>query len=264
MIRLAIAALLTLASFSVSTVASAQTEQQTLVDRATLAVQDMVGSTTPDSDVRSLLKRAKGVVVCPRVFKAGFILGGQGGGCVLVGRGPQSWSGPAFYGMGSGSVGLQIGIQDSQVMMIILTEKGLRALMDSQFKIGADASIAFATVGAGVEGSTTAAFNADIVSFSNTRGLFAGISLDGSLIGARSDWNQSYYGQPLAAQQIVLQMQGANPGADPLREMLGRFAGDQNYAQTASPQTQGGQDAPMPMPVPGSRTSVRSAPLPPR
>ena len=263
MIRLAMATLLTLASLALPTVASAQTEQQTLVDRATLAVQEMVGSTTPESDVRSLLRRAKGAVVCPRVFKAGFILGGQGGGCVLVGRGPQAWSGPAFYGMGAGSVGLQIGIQDSQVLMIILTEKGLRALMDSQFKIGADASIAFATVGAGVEGSTTAAFNADIVAFATTRGLFAGVSLEGSLIGARSDWNQAYYGQPLAAQQIVLQMQGSNPGADPLREMLGRFSGQQSYAEAAP--VQGGQGAPMQMALPSPpRAPVRSTPPPSR
>jgi lipid-binding SYLF domain-containing protein len=109
-------------------------------------------------------------------------------------------------------------------MFIVLTEKGLQALLDSQFKFGADASIAIASIGAGVQGSTTAALRADIVAISQARGLFAGISLEGSLISARSDWNQSYYGKPLGGQQIVIGMEGQNPGAAPLQEMLAKYA----------------------------------------
>ena len=220
MIRLVLAALLALLPLA----ARAQTEQQTLVDRATLAVQDMLGGDA-SSEARTLIRKARGALICPRVFKAGFIVGGEGGGCVLIGRLQSGWTAPAFYGMGSGSVGLQIGIQDAEILFIVLTEKGLQALLNSQFKIGADAGIAVATLGAGVSGSTTAAFRADIVAFSLARGLFAGVALDGSLIGVRSDWNQAYYGKPLAAQQIVLQGEGSNPGAEPLREILGRFSG---------------------------------------
>lgn len=203
--------------------AHAQTESQTLVDRATLTVQEMFSdAVNPES--RGLLKNAKGIMVCPRVFKAGFILGGQGGGCVLVGHNRGGWSNPAFYGMGSGSIGLQIGVQDAQMVFVVLTDKGLAALMDSQFKIGADASVAVATVGAGISGATTAALRADIVAFAQARGLFAGISIDGSIISQRTDWNQSYYGQAFSPQQIVLNRQGTNQGADPLREMLGQFS----------------------------------------
>jgi lipid-binding SYLF domain-containing protein len=205
--------------------AHAQTEQQTLVDRATLTVQEMLADNAT-GDARDLVRRARGALICPRVFKAGFFLGGEGGGCVMVGRLQTGWTAPAFYGMGAGSFGLQIGIQDSEILFIVLTEKGLHALLDSQFKIGANAGIAIATLGGGVQGSTTAAFRADIVAFSRSRGLFAGIALDGSLIGARSDWNEAYYGHPIAAQQIVLQGEGNNPGAQPLREMLGRFSGE--------------------------------------
>jgi lipid-binding SYLF domain-containing protein len=224
MTRLILACSLAFMLAAVPFAARAQTEQQTLVDRSTLAIQDML-SDPPESDARNLLKRSKGVMVCPRVFKAGFIFGGQGGSCVMVGRLATGWTGPAFYGMGAGSFGLQIGIQDSEIMFIILTEKGLHALLDSQFKIGADMGVAIATLGAGVSGSTTAAFNADIVAFARSRGLYAGVSLDGSMIGSRSEWNLAYYGKPLAAQQIVLQGEGSNPGAEPLREMLARFAG---------------------------------------
>ena len=222
--RLLLAVLLVLAPlFVAARSAHAQTEQQTLVDRATLVVQEMMSSEN-GNDAHKLLIKAKGAMVCPRIFKAGFIVGGQGGGCVLVGRGQDHWSSPAFYGMGSGSVGLQIGVQDAEILLIILTDKGLQALLDSQFKFGADASIAVASIGAGVAGSTTAALRADIVSFAQARGLFAGISLEGSLISARSDWNQIYYGKALAAQQIVNGGEGQNPGADPLREMLGRYS----------------------------------------
>jgi lipid-binding SYLF domain-containing protein len=208
-------------------------------------------------------------MICPRVFKAGFFFGGQGGGCVLVGHGPGGWSPPAFYGMGSGSFGFQAGIQDSEVLMIVLTERGLQALLDSQFKIGGDASLAFATVGLGIQGATTAAFNADIVAYQNNRGLFAGISLDGGMISARTDWNQIYYGQPLAGQQIVLQGQGNNPGADPLREVLGR------YSAPLAPVPIAALQPPLPppgAPPPGAPLAltpsprgggVQSAPLPP-
>ena len=172
-----------------------------------------------------MLVRAKGALICPRIFKAGFFFGGQGGDCVLISRGPGGWSSPAFYTVGSGSFGLQIGVQDSELVFLILTGRGLQAVLDSQFKIGADASIAIATLGAGLEGDTTAALRADIVAFSKNRGLFVGISLQGSIISSDSGWNQTYYGQPLAAQQIVMQGAGNNPGAAPLREMLARFAG---------------------------------------
>jgi lipid-binding SYLF domain-containing protein len=220
MARLLLAALLALLPFA----ARAQTEQQSLVDRSTLTVQDMLG-TDSSADARNLAQHAKGALICPRIFKAGFILGGQGGDCVLVSRGPGGWSAPAFYQIGSGSIGLQIGVQDSELVFLVLTEKGLQAVLDSQFKIGADAGIAVATLGAGLEGATTAALRADIVAFAKSRGLFAGVSLQGSIIGSKGDWNQAYYGRPLAAQQIVMQGEANNPGAAPLRETLTRLAG---------------------------------------
>ena len=106
--------------------------------------------------------------------------------------------------------------------------------MDSQFKLGADASMAIATIGGGVQGSTTAALGADIVAFSQSRGLYAGISLEGSLMGQRSEWNRAYYGRDLATRQIVLDMQATNSGADPLREVLTRYGSGQ-AVQAASP-----------------------------
>jgi lipid-binding SYLF domain-containing protein len=205
-------------------------DAQSLVDNGTLAVQEMftTGDAAAIADMQRMLRRARAALVCPRIFRAGFILGGEGGGCTLVARDAAgSWSSPAFYGMASGSVGLQIGVQDMQVMMLIMSDRGLGALMDSQFKIGADASIAFATIGAGVEGSTTSAAGADIIAFSRARGLFAGIALEGSLLTNRSEWNRAYYGQEASPRQIVVAMQAHNPGADPLRAALMRFGSAQ-------------------------------------
>ena len=215
-------------------VACAQTVQQTLVDRATLVVQEMMGQ--PDSQYpRFELQRARAVMICPRMFKAGFFFGGEGGDCVLVSRaGNGTWSYPAFYGMGSGSFGFQIGIQDSTLVMIILTDRGLNAVVDSQFKLGANATIAVATLGGGVQGATTAAVGADIVAFVDARGLYGGVTLEGSIMPSRGNWNAVYYGQPYSARQIVIQMAAANPGADPLRQVLTQF-GTGPVIQTATP-----------------------------
>ena len=209
--------------------------EQTLVDRAALTVQDMMTQTV-SQDPRTMLRRSKGVMICPRVFKAGFFVGGEGGSCVLLARsGNGTWSYPTFYDIGSGSFGFQFGVQDSQLMLMIMTNRGLNAVMDSQVRLGANVSVAVASFGAGVQGSTTAAVGADIIAFAAARGLFGGVSLEGGVMSARIDENQSYYGQPLAARQIVLQMQGVNPGADPLREVLTRYGGSEPSYQGGAP-----------------------------
>jgi lipid-binding SYLF domain-containing protein len=174
-------------------------------------------------------------MICPRVFRAGFILGGEGGACVMLARaGNGTWSYPAFYGMGGGSIGFQAGIQDAQLVIMIMTEKGLRAILNSQFKLGADASLAIATIGAGIQGATTGALGADIVAFSQTRGLFGGVSIEGSLMAQRSEWNRAYYGREMGSREIVIDMQASNPGADPLREVLTRY-GSGEVRQAAVP-----------------------------
>jgi lipid-binding SYLF domain-containing protein len=213
------------AAFSLLTLASAraQSDAQALVDRSTLAMQEMMTQTV-SQDPQRALQSARGVMICPQIFRAGFFIGGEGGNCVLVARGADNtWSYPAFYAMGSGSFGFQFGIQDAQFIMMIMTDHGLRAVLDSQIKLGADASVAVATLGGGVQGSTTAGLGADIIAFSATRGLYGGVSLSGSVMSAKSDWNQAYYGQDYGARGIVVGMQGANPGADPLREILTRY-----------------------------------------
>jgi SH3 domain-containing YSC84-like protein 1 len=149
---------------------------------------------------------------------------------------------------------------------MIMTEKGLRAILNSQFKFGADASLAIATIGAGVQGSTTGALGADIIAFSQTRGLYGGVSLEGSLMGQRSEWNRAYYGHELGAHQIVLDMQGANPGADPLRDVLTRYGTGEQRQAAAPPPPPASQQPPPAANTPTQlqpRGSVQQQALPP-
>ncbi len=245
------ASLLLLVCLMTSGAARAQGEQQQVVDRATLAAQEMLNN-RDGTDAQSILRQARAVMICPQVFRAGFLLGGQGGSCVLVARdAANSWSAPAFYGMGGGSIGFQAGIQDAQVMLFIMSDKGLVAVMDSQFKLGADASGTFVDMGGGIEGATTAALRADIVGFTRARGLFAGIALGGSLMSTKSDWNQAYYNRAVAPQQIVVGMEVSNSAADPLREVLTRFG-----AQTA-PAAAPALPAPVPMASAAPRAPIQ-------
>lgn len=204
--------------------ALAQSNEQALVDRATLTVNELLGG-QHGADARRVLRRARAVLIFPRVFRGGFILGGEGGLGVLLARDAAgSWSSPAFYSMGSGSLGLQIGIQDSQLIVFIMSDRALKAVLQSQFTFGADASLAVATIGAGIGGGSTTALNADFVSISRSRGLYAGISLEGTLLTRRNDSNQAYYGRMVSPEQIVLTMEAHNPGADTLRATLIRWS----------------------------------------
>lgn len=225
MTRFALVALL--AAFSLAACATPNNENaaQRVVDRSTLTVESMMSSSS-GPDVGNTLKSARAVMICPQIFTAGFIIGGSGGGCVLVGRAAAGqWSAPAFYTIGSGSLGLQAGVQNSAVLMMIMNDKALHAVINSQFKIGADASLAIANFGAGIGGATTAALHADIVTFAENSGLFAGVSLNGAILSADEGANQAYYGKPVGAQAIVIGMQANNPGANPLRAVLARYGG---------------------------------------
>ena len=211
-------------------------EEQALVDRATLTVNEVFGEGNDRLNAARLLRRARAALVCPRIFRAGFIFGGEGGDCVLVGRDAAgSWSSPAFYSIGSGSFGLQVGVQDLQLVMLIMNDRALTAVLDNQLKLGADASVAVATFGGSVEASTTAAVGADILAFARARGLYAGLTLEGSLLAARSEWNRAYYRQDVSPRQIVVAMQAHNPGADPLRAALMRYGSGGGGVAAAPP-----------------------------
>jgi lipid-binding SYLF domain-containing protein len=196
-------------------------EQQGLVDKARITVEAF----TNQSDMaamRRLLGKAHGVFVAPQLIKAGFIFGAEGGSGVLLARDPATgqWSPPAFYTMGAGSFGLQIGGEVSELVLVINTAKGLNAILQSQFKAGVDAAIAVGPLGKGVEASTTTAFNADIYAFSRSQGLYGGATLEGAAIVARHEWNEGYYGKAVEARDIVINRTVDHRASDALRKAL--------------------------------------------
>lgn len=205
------------------TVARADAKRQSLVDQS-LRSAGRVLSGKDYPDALKLMPKARGLIIVPELVQGGFIIGAAGGRGVLLSRGnPGNWSYPAFYGMGSGSVGLQIGGKVSEIVFIILTEKGLQAILDHKFKFGAEAGVTMVAVGAGFEGASTAALGTDIVAFASSNGLFAGASLEGSYIDADDDWNALYYGAGATGKAIVVDRRYTNPGAEPLRQFLAKW-----------------------------------------
>jgi lipid-binding SYLF domain-containing protein len=140
--------------------------------------------------VQDNLGRAKAVLIAPRIVKAGFIFGGSGGRAVLVARDGRTWVGPAFYDLATASVGFQAGLEVSEALILVMTDKGLNSLMSSSFKIGGDASIAAGPVGAGAKSTVTA----DLISFTRAKGVYGGVNLDGTVVHANGGWNDAYYG----------------------------------------------------------------------
>lgn len=238
-------------------------DPQVLVDRSALSVQELLGDGHDALGAANLLRRARGAMVCPQTFRAGFFFGGEGGTCVLLGRDAAgSWSSPAFYGVGGGSFGFQAGVQDSQTLLLIMSERALNAVLDGQFRFGADASIAVAHVGGSVEAATTTNLGADIIAFSRSRGAFAGIALEGSVMNSFSQWNRAYYGREVGPRDIVVAMAVHNPGADPLRAALLRFGqGTAANRAAAAPAAQPAMAAqPAVQPVTNARVARESLP----
>lgn len=194
-------------------------DEQATIDHAVGTIQDLHRD-KEFGDARDLMHRARAVMIAPRIFKAGFFVGGEGGTAALLVRGPGGWSAPAFYTIASATFGLQIGAQESEMILFVMSDRALQALMRDKFKIGANAGIAVATLGSDVQGATTANAGADIIVWASSSGAYAGITLDGSLIEPRREANGSYYGRPVTPAQIVLHRAVSNPGAAELQRAL--------------------------------------------
>lgn len=196
-------------------------EPQQIVDDASTAFGNLVADPNL-SWFRDNLKNAKGVMIVPQLVKGGFFLGGSGGSGVVLAQDGASdgWSDPAFYTIGSVSFGLQFGGEVSEVAFLVMTEKGMDSMLETSFKLGGDVSIAAGPVGAGARAAT-----ADILAFSRSKGLFGGISLEGSIIGPQNEWNGAYYDTPgVQPIDILINDKVSNPGTDPLRQAVAKAA----------------------------------------
>ena len=197
--------------------------EQELVDRAAITLRQLAN----DPQMRNIptyLRQAEAVLIVPDLVKGGFIFGAEGGnGVLLLRQSPTVWSYPAFYTVGAGSVGLQIGIEMKEVMFLIMNPGAVESVLDDQAKLGVDLSGAIGPIGVGFEASTTTNLDQDIIAFSRGSGLFAGGALEGAVIARRGDMNEDFYGLGADARSITQQNLFANPGADALRTLLGIF-----------------------------------------
>ena len=201
--------------------AFAQADQRVLVTEAKLTLASFLNDPNMTWLQRNL-GQAKAVLIAPSVTRAGFILGGSGGRAVVVARdsATSKWVGPAFYTLATASVGFQAGIAVSEVVTLVMTEKGLNSLLADSFKLGGDASIAAGPVGAGARSDITA----DLVAFSRSKGVYAGINLDGTIVNVSDEWNKVYYGKSTNAADILLRKSVQNKQASELLNVVATAA----------------------------------------
>ncbi len=168
-------------------------------------VFEEIMATREKSIPRDLLNRAEAVAVFPSVIKAGFIVGGRGGRGVISRRVAGGWSAPAFFDLAGGSIGLQIGASSTDFVLLFMNERAVESLLGDKFEIGAEGSAAAGPVGRSASASTDARLNAQILSYSRSRGAFAGLELKGVVIKPDNEDNSYVYG--MTARDILT---GAN------------------------------------------------------
>jgi len=197
-----------------------------LVERAKLTIDSFAADKVMGKPVKDLIKTAKGVFIAPQVLRGAFIIGVSGGSGVLVARDAKAgtWNGPAFYTMGEASFGLQAGGDSSEVVLLIMTDRGVSAMLAPSLKLGADASVAAGPVGGGATAST-ANLSADILTFTRAKGLYGGVSLEGAVVATRGGLNEAYYGKKdLSPTDILVRRTVTNPGAAPLLNEIRKLA----------------------------------------
>jgi SH3 domain-containing YSC84-like protein 1 len=194
-----------------------KSDAQGIVDKAGVTLTAFMGN-KDYAWLHENLKNAKGILIYPQVLKAGFILGGSGGTGVFLANDQKAgdWSQPAFYTVGSVTFGLQIGGEAAETVILAMTQKAVDSLYKSSFKLGGDTSIAFGPVGAGAKANVAA----DFIAFSMTKGAYAGLNLEGSVVTVRDSLNKAYYGKDVSPAQIIVEKKVSNEGSSGLRAAL--------------------------------------------
>ena len=220
---LAVAAL----AVAVTSVAAAEeTDLDRRVDKANDVMKEIMN--TPDQSIpEELLAKCKAIAIYPSVLKGSFIFGARWGKGVVLRRDERSgkWSPVAFSTIGGGSWGLQIGAQATDLILVIMNNRGLEGLLSNNFTLGADASVAAGPVGRSTSAATDLFLKAGIISYSRSRGVFGGVALDGSVLTQDNNSNTRYYGKPINSRQILLDRAvEVKPSSIPLTESLEKFS----------------------------------------
>ncbi|MCC7168236.1 MAG: lipid-binding SYLF domain-containing protein [Rhodospirillales bacterium] len=201
--------------------AALASDSAAIVSRAVATIERLRSDTNFLLNVDPHLKKAKAVLIVPELLKGGFIIGAEYGNGVLLVRGPdQNFGQPAFYTVGGGSIGLQIGAQSSEMLFLLMNDKAIKAVIENRFRAGAGLSVAVGLLGASGGASTTTAFGADIYAFGHAVGLFGGGAFEGTTIQPRHAFNADYYGGQPSPDDILFKSMVANPQSEPLRRVL--------------------------------------------
>jgi lipid-binding SYLF domain-containing protein len=183
-------------SFSPARAGDDQTKDSKASDRVQAAAEVLNEiQAAPDSGIpQDILGKSECVAVVPSMLKGGFIFGAKYGRGLASCRTPKGWSAPAFFTIGGGSFGLQIGGQAVDLVMLIMNQNGMQHLLSSQFALGADASVAAGPVGRHAEGNTDWKMRAEVLTYSRARGVFAGVTLNGAVVKQDKDSTREFYG----------------------------------------------------------------------
>ena len=199
---------------------------QQLVEKARMAFEGFLADPQMGGSLRSILPGAKAVLIYPQVLRGAFFFGGSGGSGALLAREEKAniWAGPAFYTIGQFSFGLQWGADAAEVVLVALTERGLSAFLSTSSKLGADVGVTAGPIGGAAE-AATANLSVDILSFSRTKGLYAGISVNGAVVAVRGSLNQAYYNKDVSPSSILISREVSNPHAAGLIEAVTKATG---------------------------------------
>jgi lipid-binding SYLF domain-containing protein len=193
-------------------------------------------NSAPDKGIpQDLIERAKCVAIIPGVKKGGFVVGAQYGKGVMTCRtGGRSWSGPSTIRLEGGSIGAQIGAGESDVILVVLNDRGAQRLMDSKFTIGGEGAVMAGPVGRDASAKTDALMTAEILSYARSRGAFAGITLNGSTLRPDNDDNAKIYGKAVDHKDILTGKVSRPASASALYSALGGLPNDHTPADTRS------------------------------
>jgi lipid-binding SYLF domain-containing protein len=208
-VALAVASVL---SIAVPVRIAAQSDEVQRIQESMTVFNEIMSA--PDKAIpASVLTKAEGVAIFPGTIKGGFVIGAQHGRGILSARieNTRTWSAPGFMSITGGSIGAQIGVQAVDVVLVIMSRRGLQNLVSNEFKIGADAGVAAGPVGREASAGTDVQLRAEILSYSRARGLFAGINLNGASIRGDDDANLRFYGKPPKTADIIFKEMAAPP-----------------------------------------------------
>jgi lipid-binding SYLF domain-containing protein len=199
-------------------------EAEHLVERCRLTFESFMTDSN-FAALKDLLKKARGLFLAPAVLRGAFLIGAAGGSGVFVARDPKAgrWNGPAFYTLGELSFGFQAGGDSSEVALVAMTERGVTAMLSTNIKLGTDASIAAGPFGIGAS-AATANTSVDLLSFSRSKGLYGGVSLQGAAVAVRGSLNRAFYGKEVTVTDILVRGEVSSPKAAPLIEAVARAA----------------------------------------